>query len=109
MHTKREFNMCGGRHSTATPIAALDAIAVAEPRLAVLLTRLAEQTQTLRELRTVLDAVCKAGGNGLSADQIIEHEGLVRAAEIAWEALFAAFQSPEDRAGNGSAGSEVTA
>lgn len=107
-HTYREHTCCGHVHATAMTVEALAEIERHDPFFGKLIYRIADGTWSIGDLRTVLGAGLRAGGAAVSAQDVIDAEGLTRASEIAYQAFSAAFDGPEDAEGNAPAGSETT-
>lgn len=75
-------NLCGGSHELKLPIGGLDEVARVEPKLYRLAQRFVAGDWELAEIRAVVGAGLKWGKSQLTADEVIEKEGLARAVEV---------------------------
>lgn len=103
MRAEIEADCCGGTHTLAMPIGGLEDVAKVNPYPVEVWQGLVLGVWKLDELRAVLKAGCKWGKASVTADQIIETEGLTRAAKIAADLMAAAFK---DDSGNSNAAAE---
>ena len=95
MRAELSLRLCGGEHSLALPMGALEDIAEKiEPEVYMLMSRLATGKWKLSEVCGVLDTALKAGGSDITAEDIVHKEGLMRGAEVAFEILERALSGP---------------
>lgn len=88
MRAQIEVDLCGGKHSLALPLGALEDIAErVEPQVFHLTARMASGAWKLAEVKDVLDTALKAGGADITAEDVIHQDGIMRAAEACYEIL----------------------
>lgn len=98
MRAEIEVDLCGGKHSLALPLGALEDIAEKiEPQVYVLAARFAASEWKLTEVQGVLDTALKAGGAEINAEDVIHKDGLIRAAEVAYLILERALTGPPSK------------
>lgn len=100
MRAEIEVEVGGERHTLALPIAGLEDVSKVNPYLTEVYGSLAMKVWKLDELRAVLRAGLKYGKSSLSADALIESEGLDKSRMIALDLMKAAFR---DDSGNSNA------
>lgn len=98
MRSEVRLTLAGEERLLACPLGAIEEIARVEPKLRQALDDLANGTWSFRLVRVVLSATLRAGhaadgrsGDPLTADQVIEADGLATAALAARLALGTAF------------------
>lgn len=98
MKSEVRLTLAGEERLLACPLGAIEEIARVEPKLRQALDDLANGTWSFRLVRVVLSVTLRAGheaegrsGDPLTADQVIEEDGLAAAAIAARLALGTAF------------------